>query len=56
MRGADTLIVFHKVSIQSDELPRKHKDKQKPTKLNLNTAVSALLQTGSSTLAPRHFG
>ena len=38
----------------NDEFPRKYKDQQKPTKRNLNIVVPALLQTGRSTLAPRH--
>ena len=38
---------------RSEELPRKHKDQRKATK-NLNIVVPALLQTGRSTLAPRH--
>ena len=39
---------------RSEELPRKHKDQRKATKRNLNIVVPALLQTGRSTLAPRH--
>ena len=53
--ASNTPFGFYKVFLdRSEKLPRKHKDQRKATKRNLNIVVPALLQTGRSTLAPRH--